>query len=448
MDPTDKAPANEAPAAKLPTNADSTDEELVDKALAAKPPTDADPTDKASAEEAPTEIGPSYGLAATALPARPTGKRKRIEERGDDAGAGPHNPSDAKRRQYFEKEHFACPLLKANPGNYPLCLHLNLTSTTYVKQHILKEHRADISTENQKLLVQHKRTKQSEPEKWYGIFDLLFPDHPLQPLSPYPELTLEEDLLRFLKTLRDEEVNKMVQGFRDRYRSDRPITIQDILNCVVARCIPTSESCGFSATLSSSQGRLANSAKLGASGSQVSCPEGGGFRTGHTGMLGQTPAPYPNQQPHAKKPPAHDIDVANYGSMISSTNTHESIAPPTQLLPLRHSSQPEHPYSPSGHQAQLGFSPLPKPSFISPERSLLLGSSIPAEYQPLSEELHRISPNQESGLNGYADSLYTLAIPAHPVGWRGKAPTAPTTPIQPSPAPPSSLQKIEDPTLD
>ncbi|KAK4466011.1 hypothetical protein QBC42DRAFT_151336, partial [Cladorrhinum samala] len=141
--------------------------------------------------------------------------------------SSPHVPAD----RAAERPQLACPFWKFNPRKHKSCFLKKLDDVSRVKQHLTrthyrssycprcfavleddvavsvhldpvtcvpKQHDFSLMTNGQHQRINRRsNTKQSEQEKWYAVWDILFPEQS-RPSSPYIDPRLSEDLSRFI----------------------------------------------------------------------------------------------------------------------------------------------------------------------------------------------------------------------------------------------------------
>ncbi|KAK3368626.1 hypothetical protein B0H63DRAFT_488832 [Podospora didyma] len=155
--------------------------------------------------------------------ARPSLGKTNIREQDDEEEDAPgKSPQTGRKRRRLKDEGitFACPFLKKDPVLHQACCGYALTRIRDVKQHLGRRHQMPIYclrcfltfedelerdvhardagcdlmpyarpegiTEAQKRMLAKKApSTQTAEEQWYGIFDILFPNHDPKPISPY-----------------------------------------------------------------------------------------------------------------------------------------------------------------------------------------------------------------------------------------------------------------------
>ena len=164
--------------------------------------------------------------------------------KGDRSEGSEDTDGEDSRKQRFKRikpEHcdrefklLACPFWKLDPSNHRGCFRMKLTNISRVKQHLGRNHTPTFycerclvilgDEESHKTHIRHEtcswpgpsaklngishtqhrelsrkfKSDLSEPEKWFSIWDIVFPDHP-RPRSPYMDLDLSNDLCDFLE---------------------------------------------------------------------------------------------------------------------------------------------------------------------------------------------------------------------------------------------------------
>lgn len=127
-----------------------------------------------------------------------SGGRKRRKEQadsGDEASQREPPPNRVKRARRSTGsttcQPFSCPFCKKDLQRYRACAKFGLSKVSHVKQHVQRKHSNEVDD-----LVMNRLKRRSargtEKEKWYGIFDLLFPGHSPRPASPYNDFTVSE----------------------------------------------------------------------------------------------------------------------------------------------------------------------------------------------------------------------------------------------------------------
>lgn len=190
------------------------------------------------------ENGTQYSLpqdspstAPSASPVRPSKKRSGGDEPEDDSEGenSIRKPKSKRPKQNNSKEQklFACPFWKQDPSKHRDCFPKKLDMISRVKQHLARKHtptfycercftqfteershqahmreetercrwdasaRLDgISHQQHRELSRKSKTDLTESEKWFAIWDIVFPGHP-KPSSPYMDPGLSEDFCSF-----------------------------------------------------------------------------------------------------------------------------------------------------------------------------------------------------------------------------------------------------------
>jgi hypothetical protein len=165
--------------------------------------------------------------------------KKRRRDKGEPGDDEDDEDGEAKakvaRRQSHSLKSLACPFWKRYPGRYQCCLPKRLTKISYVKQHLIRYHTPDfycqrcfvifsnedclsnhiggfcnstnrpprldgVTTQQSRILHRKSKAGSTESEQWYVIWEILFKDDPT-PDSPYVDLELSEDLVRYREVL-------------------------------------------------------------------------------------------------------------------------------------------------------------------------------------------------------------------------------------------------------
>ncbi|KAF9767005.1 hypothetical protein IL306_000481 [Fusarium sp. DS 682] len=84
----------------------------------------------------------------------------------------------------------ACPYCKKNLQENRECAKFGFKRAGHVKQHINRNHNLGLSEATRESLK--KRFSGSEENKWYRIFDILFPGYSPRPISPYNDFVISE----------------------------------------------------------------------------------------------------------------------------------------------------------------------------------------------------------------------------------------------------------------
>lgn len=161
-------------------------------------------------------------------PYRPPQLSKGSNKGGDDSEDDGGVAKGKSRRRGVTKgsdRYLACPCFKFNPIRYEACLHKHLTSTSFVVQHLERSHgpqpihcplcgrefdtcgardnhirqtscerqnfRHVGLSEDQRHRLRDNRRHLNEVERWYCIWDIMYPDTP-RPDSPYVGGAIEE----------------------------------------------------------------------------------------------------------------------------------------------------------------------------------------------------------------------------------------------------------------
>lgn len=172
-----------------------------------------------------------------------TGQMERDEEDEEDENPDSEKPS-SERHQHSDLLIFACPYFKRDPMSHGRCCSYTLRRIRDVKQHLTRRHRlpkycprctktfrneelrdthvrdADcerkplrkpegITDEQERKLRKKVPASQSPGEQWYGIFDILFPDHNPRPASAYLDGLLTQQVLEYQLFFRTQGPNIM-----------------------------------------------------------------------------------------------------------------------------------------------------------------------------------------------------------------------------------------------
>ncbi|KAH7028078.1 uncharacterized protein B0I36DRAFT_146906 [Microdochium trichocladiopsis] len=181
-------------------------------------------------EQGPPSAPPPNGLSPThnrrKRPKFSHAGRDDDEDNGDDDGGRSPDPNSTRKKQSLNESTvtFSCPFLKKDSTKHGECSKYMLSRIRDVKQHLGRKHQMPIYcprcietfsdedsrdehnrnvdcersqlgkpegiTEAQKKALGKKApANQSQEEQWYGIFDILFPNHP-RPASPYIDSAL------------------------------------------------------------------------------------------------------------------------------------------------------------------------------------------------------------------------------------------------------------------
>lgn len=163
--------------------------------------------------------------------------RKRPTEQDDDDGDEDSRRRPARKKKKGDSiegpQFFACPFWKQNPGKHSNCFGKKLNMISRVKQHLTRSHAPEfycekclvvfpneegklthfreelylctfqrsrplegITNEQQRKLSRKSDKSLSEYEKWFVVWDIVFPGHD-RPSSPYLDLELSRDLNHF-----------------------------------------------------------------------------------------------------------------------------------------------------------------------------------------------------------------------------------------------------------
>lgn len=155
-------------------------------------------------------------------------------EDDDEDEHGRTNKSKAKRRREAEgtRLNLACPFAKKDPVRWRSCYRHELSKISYVKQHLYRAHlqppychrcgrtyeRQDdlsaharsatpcdvrsfatpegLTAEQRQRLSERLSSKLSDEQRWYAVFEIVFPGHP-RPGTPYVDPDMSEDLSSF-----------------------------------------------------------------------------------------------------------------------------------------------------------------------------------------------------------------------------------------------------------
>ncbi|KAI0386973.1 hypothetical protein F5Y04DRAFT_242709 [Hypomontagnella monticulosa] len=177
------------------------------------------------------------GTAPSASPARPSKKRSGGDDPEDESEDenSMRKPKSKRPKQNNSRDQrlFACPFWKQDPSKHRDCFPKKLDMISRVKQHLARKHtptfycercftqfaeeashqahmreetgrcrwdpsaRLDgISHQQHRELSRKSKTELSEAEKWFAIWDIVFPGRP-KPTSPYMDPGLSEDFCNF-----------------------------------------------------------------------------------------------------------------------------------------------------------------------------------------------------------------------------------------------------------
>lgn len=122
-------------------------------------------------------------------------KRKERDEEGDPKRQT--DPEDRPKRskdsaEYDDVRSFACPFCKKDLQQYPNCAKFRFTKVQHVKQHIHRNHDAEVDNEAKQRLRQRSIRRQTREQQWYSIFEIVFPGYSPLPKTPYNDFTLLE----------------------------------------------------------------------------------------------------------------------------------------------------------------------------------------------------------------------------------------------------------------
>lgn len=187
---------------------------------------------------APAQLPPppqrSWSRGDSSKSRRRGGKESEDNREQDDESRGSASTSRKRPRREENKLTFACPFLKWKPIQHGHCCSYYLTSATRVKQHLLRVHRPpvycprcgtifdgetaeaqrdsharqepsceackveyDWITEAQERQLHKKSSpKLSDEQKWFAMFDILFPEHRPRPDCPYLNATLSHQAVQ------------------------------------------------------------------------------------------------------------------------------------------------------------------------------------------------------------------------------------------------------------
>lgn len=204
--------------------------------------------------EATTE--PSRLTERKAAPHRAHKKSKRRHSgnnsHSDDNDDGHRAKSKSKRRREAEgtRLNLACPFAKKDPVRWRSCYRHELSKISYVKQHLYRVHlqplychRCGATYDRQEDLSEHMRSttpcdvrsfsvpegltveqrqrlserlssKLSDEERWYAVFEIVFPGHP-HPATPYVDPDMSEDLSSFRDYIAREGPGILAKEYRD-----------------------------------------------------------------------------------------------------------------------------------------------------------------------------------------------------------------------------------------
>ncbi|KAK0713769.1 hypothetical protein B0T26DRAFT_718302 [Lasiosphaeria miniovina] len=166
----------------------------------------------------------------------PPRKRRRTDDNGDSAEE--KEPSievalpDGLETIRLDRRLFACPFWKENSSQWRYCFRYRLRRIQDVKQHLRRVHaqschcvrcghefpcrqdrdshyasaipcetrpfrRKWLTDDQTESLKKKSNPKHTADQQWYAIWDVVFPDHPRRPDSPYLDGSLSEDLSSF-----------------------------------------------------------------------------------------------------------------------------------------------------------------------------------------------------------------------------------------------------------
>lgn len=161
------------------------------------------------------------------------------------------NKSKSKRRREAESTrlNLACPFAKKDPVRWRSCYRHELSKISYVKQHLYRVHlqslychRCGRTYERQDDLSEHMRSatpcdvrsfavpegltveqrqrlserlssKLSDEQRWYAVFEIVFPGHP-HPETPYVDPDMSEDLSSFRDHIARNGARILVEEYR------------------------------------------------------------------------------------------------------------------------------------------------------------------------------------------------------------------------------------------
>lgn len=203
-----------------------------------------------------------------------TDKSRRSRKRAPSGGSNSNNsnsdeepraPSSKAKRRRSEAEgprlHFACPFAKRDPVRWRTCYRHELSKISYVKQHLYRVHLQPLycsrcgttwydipgaAAAAADALAAHMRSptpcqvrtfptpegltaaqrarlgvrlssKLSDEERWYAVFDIVFPGQP-RPATPYVDPDMSEDLASFREHLTRQGPAILVGEYRRRRR--------------------------------------------------------------------------------------------------------------------------------------------------------------------------------------------------------------------------------------
>lgn len=202
--------------------------------------------------KAPTE---SSRLTERGSPHPRTHKKKKRghsgNNRSDDNEDEPGAKVKFKRRRETEgtRLNLACPFAKKDPVRWRSCYRHELSKISYVKQHLYRVHlqplfchRCGMTYERQEDLSEHMRStsacevqsftvpegltveqrqrlserlssKLSDEQRWYAVFEIVFPGHP-HPATPYVDPDMSEDLSSFRDHIAREGPRILVEEYQ------------------------------------------------------------------------------------------------------------------------------------------------------------------------------------------------------------------------------------------
>ncbi|KAL2128542.1 hypothetical protein VTI74DRAFT_9040 [Chaetomium olivicolor] len=177
---------------------------------------------------------PATGPGQVSSSTRSPGKRRKGWDSDDERSRKqqprrkPLSPDDTSTRTFF-----ACPFWKLSPSKHRSCFRLTLQNTSRVKQHLARSHAPayyceccmtiftddhthrqhvreertctprppyylfpGLTHQQQRQLSRKSRPGLSESERWFAIWDIVFPNYP-RPSSPFIDANLSEDVCRF-----------------------------------------------------------------------------------------------------------------------------------------------------------------------------------------------------------------------------------------------------------
>ncbi|KAH7121479.1 hypothetical protein EDB81DRAFT_814021 [Dactylonectria macrodidyma] len=176
------------------------------------------------------------------------------DDDGDESNGNGNDPNQPPSKKYrpgpceSDPKMLACPFWKNDPEKFRQCFHLKLTEIKRVKQHLVRKHTPEryctrcLTVFPSKGSFDHHSTQEtcirsefarlegishdqhtklraksnpvlSQSERWFVIWDVIFPNEP-RPSSPYIPTGASEDLSRFLEFAQRRAASIMFQRLR------------------------------------------------------------------------------------------------------------------------------------------------------------------------------------------------------------------------------------------